>query len=100
MVYSKSKDADVAKQSAEYDRLQKQLQQKLLQVEEELAMEKQKMLVEKEDSLRTQAQEHRVKVHNTNTTCTLLSGIIALLFMYIHAIPCIVYTCACYSKSK
>ena len=81
MVYSKSKDADVAKQSAEYDRLQKQLQQKLLQVEEELAMEKQKMLVEKEDSLRTQAQEHRVKVHNTDTTCTLLSGVIALLYM-------------------
>ena len=60
--YSKSKDNEVSQQRAEYERLQKQLQQRLLQVEEELAMEKQRMLSEKEDSLRTLEQEHRVKV--------------------------------------
>ena len=64
--YSKSKDNEVSQQRAEYERLQKQLQQRLLQVEEELAMEKQRMLSEKEDSLRTLEQEHRVKVWSHN----------------------------------
>ena len=50
--YSKSKESEVSQQRAEYEQLQKQLQQRLLQVEE-LAMEKQRMLSEKEDSLRS-----------------------------------------------
>ena len=56
----------MSQQRAEYERLQKQLQQRLLPVEEELAIEKQRMLSEKEDSLRTLEQEHRVKVLSHN----------------------------------
>ena len=62
LCFSKSKDGEVNQQRTEYDRLQKQLQQRLLQVEGELSMEKQQMMTEKEDSLRTLEQEHRVKV--------------------------------------
>ncbi len=62
MCYSKSKDIDVTQQRTEYERLQKQLQQRLLQVEEELSMEKQQMITEKEDCMRTMGQEQRIKV--------------------------------------
>ena len=61
-INSKTKDIEVNQQAADYEKLQKQLQQRLLQVEEELAVEKQQILTEKEDCLRTLDQEHRVKV--------------------------------------
>ena len=52
----------MTQQRTEYERLQRQLQQRLLQVEEELESEKQQLVTESEENMRSQRQEHQVKV--------------------------------------
>lgn len=59
---SKAKDKDVTEQHAEYERLQKQLQQRLLQIEEELETEKEQMATDYEEKLKSQGQENQRKV--------------------------------------
>lgn len=60
---SKSKDNDVSQQRAEYERLQKQLEQKLLRVEEELENEKQQLKAFNDEKIKSIEQKHQKKVY-------------------------------------
>ena len=60
---STAKDEELSHHQREYERLQRQLQQRLLQVEEELAVQKQQLMNQFDDLSRRQEHEHRVKVH-------------------------------------
>lgn len=59
---SKAKDKDITEQRLEYEQLQKKLQERLLQIEEELQSERHQMTIQHEDKLKSQEQEFQKKV--------------------------------------